>query len=123
MTEDFSLESLSVSVIKNDTVINVKPFKNVIKISKDGYVGPRGRGIEELEGKFEFINRNLNSLPFVLNYDNDILVSIDYNSGEVVKSFSYFQERLISVSLSGSFGVLTKTLVYDNDLLVGVTYS
>lgn len=123
MSEAFSLESLSVNVIKNETSISVKPFKKLIKISKDGYVGPRGRGIEELEGKFEFINRNLNSLPFVLNYDDGVLVSISYNSGEVVKSFSYFQERLVSVSLSGSFGSLTKTFVYSNDLLVGVTYS
>jgi hypothetical protein len=76
----------------------------------------------------ETTSKNLGTHPFVLNRTGDVLDSITYTTptGDTVKSFTYSNGVLASITLSGVLpvGVKTvKTLSYSAGVLTGATYS
>jgi hypothetical protein len=87
--------------------------------------GSSGGGIGE---SFETTSKNLGTHPFVLSRTGDVLDSITYTTptGDTVKSFTYSNGVLVSITLSGVFPVgmkTVKTLLYSAGVLTGVTYS
>ena len=84
-----------------------------------------GGGIGE---SFETTLKNLGAHPFVLSRTGDVLDSITYitPAGDTVKSFTYINGVLVSITLSGVLpvGVKTvKTLTYSAGVLTGAIYS
>ena len=74
---------------------------------------------------FETVSKNLDSNDCTYTYTDGVLTQINYLNG-VVKALNYTADVLTSVVLSGSTpaGIeLTKTFTYQDDNLVGATYS
>lgn len=83
----------------------------------------------EIQESFETISRNLKCYPAALNYTGDRLTSTVYTvpaGGSITKTFSYTDDRLMAVILSGNTpgGIaLTKAFTYSGDTLTGIVYS
>ncbi len=78
---------------------------------------------------FETVSKNLKSYPYTVNYNGSLLTSISYNlpdNKQITKIFSYVNNNLTTVTLSGDLpvGISTvKTLEYSiNNALTGATY-
>lgn len=104
------------------------PVAFVVHAANNGTMMTRITPIDEnkfLAKSFETVSKNLDSSDATYSYTTGLLTQISYANG-VVKQLNYNNEVLTSVSLSGSTpaGIeLTKTFTYQNDELVGTTYS
>ena len=90
--------------------------------------GPSTGSAGGIGESFETTSKNLGTHPFVLSRTGDVLDSITYTTptGDTVKSFTYSNGVLVSITLSGVLpvGVKTvKTLSYSAGVLTGATYS
>lgn len=89
-------------------------------------VGAQGPAAAET---FESVSSNLKSYPHDISYTGDKVTSVTYNlpgSLQIVKTLGYTGELLTSIVLSGDTpdGIdLTKTLTYDNGVLISINYS
>lgn len=104
------------------------PVAFVVHAANNGVLMTRITPLDEnkfLAKSFETVSKNLDSSDATYSYTTGLLTQINYANG-VVKQLNYNNEVLTSVSLSGSTpaGIeLTKTFTYQNDELVGTTYS
>lgn len=104
------------------------PVAFVVHAANNGVMMTRITPIDEnkfLGRSFETISKNLDSSDCTYSYTAGALTQISYANG-IAKSLNYTAGVLTSVVLSGSTpaGIeLTKTFTYQDDNLVGATYS
>jgi hypothetical protein len=104
------------------------PVAFVVHAANNGVLMTRITPLDEnrfLGKSFETVSKNLDSSDCTYSYSSGALTQISYSNG-VVKALNYTSDVLSSVVLSGSTpaGIeLTKTFTYQDDNLVGATYS
>lgn len=104
-------------------------LNDILYSERSGIAGSLTVGnILDAAQSYEYISKNLKSLPYVFNYTGDELTSIDYTTtnGIITKTFNYTGDELTSIVLSGDVPnniTLTKTLSYTNSVLTNITYS
>lgn len=104
------------------------PVAFVVHAANNGVMMVRITPLDEnkfLGKSFETVSKNLDSSDATYTYTAGLLTQISYANG-IVKQLNYTEEALTSVTLSGSTpaGIeLTKTFTYQQDNLVGTTYS
>lgn len=104
------------------------PVAFVVHAANNGTMMIRITPLDEnkfLGKSFETVSKNLDSSDCTYSYTAGALTEISYANG-VVKALNYTADVLTSVVLSGNTpaGIeLTKTFTYQDDNLVGATYS
>ena len=106
------------------------PITNTIRVGNNT-AGGKIVGSESsstLGETFETINKNLKSYPATFTYSSNTLQSIVYTTpgGNIQKTFTYVNNLLSSVSLSGNLpnGIaITKTFTYVNNQISSIEYS
>jgi hypothetical protein len=113
-----------VTVTADPTIELVDPSPAInIEIQQVGAQGPAAAET------FEMVSSNLKSYPHAISYAGSKVSSVTYDlpgALQIVKTLGYTGEFLTSIVLSGDTpdGIdLTKTLTYDNGVLISVNYS
>jgi hypothetical protein len=124
---DFDKYNRLVLRFKSGKEIKSKPIPTKGGTSSVTIVGNGSGGSSEgfIKDSFETVSKNLDSANALYQYTDGELTSITYANG-VIKTFSYSQGNLSSVTLSGNTpqGItLVKSFAYQNDNLSSTTYS
>ena len=83
-------------------------------------------GIETVD-TFEVFSKNLKQYPYTINYTGDLINNIVYatNSGNIIKTFTFTDNKLSLITLSGSIDASidkNKQFNYTSGKLTSVTY-
>lgn len=122
-----SCNPIVTKIDKPKVIADIK--RKEINVSLAGIRGATGAtGAASGGVTFETTSKNLESLPYTLNYTGDVLTSIVYTTDTsfITKTLGYVSDRLESITLSGDTPSeidLIKTLSYTGDALTGVSYS